>query len=114
MGGVEEVLDETLIIPLGEIPLCTVSRGLSLNIFLMDMLEVGVGEFVLLEGCPPFVTYFLLVLVWGLKCCFNSYTVTVFCGKSICFQSFPWVSSQSSISFLMMTLKSEFFLPPSK
>ena len=114
MGGVEEVLDETLIITPGEIPLCTVFHGHSLNIFPMDTLEVGVGEFVLLEGCPPFVTYFLLVLVWGLKCCFNSYIVTVFCGKSICFQLFPWVSSQSLVSFLMMILKPEFFLPPSK
>lgn len=67
----EEVLDETLIMPLGEIPLCIVSGALPLNIFPMTTSEVGVGESVLLVGCTAFVAYFVLVPVWGLKGCFK-------------------------------------------
>lgn len=65
----EEV--QTLITPLGEIPLCTVFGALPLNSFHMTTSEAGVGESVLLGGCTTFVAYFVLVPVWGVKGCFK-------------------------------------------
>lgn len=65
MRGGKEVLDENFIMPLGEISMCPVFHGPFLKFFPMITSEAGVVEFVLLENCPPFITYFLLELIWG-------------------------------------------------
>lgn len=69
---------QTLIMPLGEIPLCPVFGAPPLNIFPLTTSEVSVGESVLLEGCTAFVAYFVLVSVWELKGCLKPEVVSQF------------------------------------